>query len=38
MIQLARMDSQFDAAGPTSLPAILPVHGSVVTRKMWLPQ
>jgi pimeloyl-ACP methyl ester carboxylesterase len=28
----------FDAAGPTDRPAIVLVHGSVVTRKMWLPQ
>ena len=28
----------FDAAGPLNAPAILLVHGSVVTRKMWLPQ
>lgn len=28
----------FDSAGPTDMPAILLVHGSVVTRKMWLPQ
>jgi pimeloyl-ACP methyl ester carboxylesterase len=28
----------FDAAGPVNAPAILLVHGSVVTRKMWLPQ
>jgi len=30
--------SQFDAFGPLDAPAILLVHGSVVTRKMWLPQ
>lgn len=28
----------FDCAGPTDAPTILLVHGSVVTRKMWLPQ
>jgi pimeloyl-ACP methyl ester carboxylesterase len=28
----------FDAAGAVNAPAILLVHGSVVTRKMWLPQ
>jgi pimeloyl-ACP methyl ester carboxylesterase len=28
----------FDCAGPPDAPAILLVHGSVVTRKMWLPQ
>jgi pimeloyl-ACP methyl ester carboxylesterase len=28
----------FDEAGPTGAPAIVLVHGSVVTRKMWLPQ
>src|SRR5687768_2801336 len=28
----------FDAAGPVDGPAIVLVHGSVVTRKMWLPQ
>jgi pimeloyl-ACP methyl ester carboxylesterase len=28
----------FDAAGPVGAPAIVLVHGSVVTRKMWLPQ
>ena len=27
-----------DAAGPASAPAIVLVHGSVVSRKMWLPQ
>ena len=30
--------STFDSAGPADAPAILLVHGSVVTRKMWLPQ
>ena len=28
----------FDSSGPTDAPAIVLVHGSVVTRKMWLPQ
>ena len=28
----------FDAAGPAGAPVIVLVHGSVVTRKMWLPQ
>ena len=28
----------FDSAGPTDAPAIVLIHGSVVTRKMWLPQ
>ena len=28
----------FDSAGPTDAPAIVLTHGSVVTRKMWLPQ
>lgn len=28
----------FDSAGSTNAPAILLIHGSVVTRKMWLPQ
>ena len=28
----------FDVAGPIDRPAIVLVHGSVVTRKMWLPQ
>lgn len=28
----------FDGAGPADAPAILLIHGSVVTRKMWLPQ
>lgn len=28
----------FDAAGPANAPAIVLVHGSMVTRKMWLPQ
>lgn len=31
-------DSPFDVAGPGDAPAIVLVHGSVVTRKMWLPQ
>ena len=32
------MDPTFDAAGPMNAPALLLVHGSVVTRQMWLPQ
>ena len=28
----------FDSAGLTTAPAIVLIHGSVVTRKMWLPQ
>jgi pimeloyl-ACP methyl ester carboxylesterase len=28
----------FDEAGPIGAPAVVLVHGSVVTRKMWLPQ
>src|SRR5262245_20905030 len=33
------MDSKtFDNAGSANSPAIVLVHGSVVTRKMWLPQ
>ena len=28
----------FDSAGPANAPAIVLIHGSVVTRKMWLPQ
>jgi pimeloyl-ACP methyl ester carboxylesterase len=31
-------DPLFDAAGPPDAPPIVLVHGSVVTRKMWLPQ
>jgi pimeloyl-ACP methyl ester carboxylesterase len=30
--------STFDAAGPIDAPAIVLVHGSVLTRTMWLPQ
>jgi pimeloyl-ACP methyl ester carboxylesterase len=29
---------QFDIAGPKDAPALLLIHGSVVTRKMWIPQ
>ena len=32
------MDTVFDVAGAVNAPALLLVHGSVVTRKMWLPQ
>lgn len=31
-------DRGLDAAGPSHAPAIVLVHGSVVTRKVWLPQ
>jgi pimeloyl-ACP methyl ester carboxylesterase len=31
-------DQPFDSAGPIHAPAILLIHGSVVTRKMWLRQ
>jgi pimeloyl-ACP methyl ester carboxylesterase len=31
-------ETMFDSAGPVDAPVILFVHGSVVTRKMWLPQ
>lgn len=31
-------DLTFDVAGPLNAPAIVLVHGSVVTRKIWLPQ
>ena len=32
------MIEAFDAAGPDAAPPIVLIHGSVVTRKMWLPQ
>lgn len=32
------LSKSFDSAGPADAPAILLIHGSVVTRKMWLPQ
>lgn len=32
------MEPSFDAAGAVDAPPIVLVHGSVVTRKMWLPQ
>jgi pimeloyl-ACP methyl ester carboxylesterase len=32
------MDPIFDSAGSVNSPALVLVHGSVVTRKMWLPQ
>jgi pimeloyl-ACP methyl ester carboxylesterase len=35
---LEQQHEPFDRAGPANAPAILLVHGSVVTRKMWLPQ
>lgn len=31
-------ESIFDSAGPSDAPAIVLIHGAVVTRKMWLPQ
>jgi hypothetical protein len=31
-------EPHFDAAGPVNAPAMVLAHGSVVTRKMWLPQ
>jgi pimeloyl-ACP methyl ester carboxylesterase len=30
--------AKFDSAGPANAPAIVLVHGSAVTRKMWFPQ
>src|SRR5262245_39787199 len=33
-----RSNKTFDSAGASDSPAILLIHGSVVTRKMWLPQ
>jgi pimeloyl-ACP methyl ester carboxylesterase len=36
--QLQQLDKGFDSAGPRNAPAIVLIHGSVVTRKMWLPQ
>ena len=38
MNQTLSIEPTFDAAGPVEAPAIVLVHGSVVTRKMWLPQ
>lgn len=35
---IGQSNKTFDSAGPTDAPAILLIHGSVVTRKMWLPQ
>lgn len=32
------MNQTFDAEGPADAPALVLIHGSVVTRKMWLPQ
>ena len=37
-MQTAATNHAFDAAGPEAAPAIVLVHGSVVTRKIWLPQ
>ena len=31
-------EKRFDSAGPEDAPAIVLIHGAVVTRKMWLPQ
>lgn len=31
-------ESIFDSAGPADAPAIVLIHGAVVSRKMWLPQ
>ncbi|HMD80246.1 MAG TPA: alpha/beta fold hydrolase, partial [Anaerolineales bacterium] len=31
-------DKTFESAGSPDSPALLLIHGSVVTRKMWLPQ
>lgn len=36
--QIQQSSKLFDCAGPTDAPVIVLVHGSVVTRKMWLPQ
>jgi pimeloyl-ACP methyl ester carboxylesterase len=36
--QILRSHPTFDSAGSTDAPAIVLIHGSVVTRKMWLPQ
>jgi len=33
-----QLDKPFDSTGSMDAPAIVLVHGSVVTRKMWLPQ
>jgi pimeloyl-ACP methyl ester carboxylesterase len=39
LIQTSLINNEaFDSAGPTDVPAIILIHGSVVTRKMWLPQ
>jgi pimeloyl-ACP methyl ester carboxylesterase len=35
---IIEMTTIFDAAGPVNAPALVLVHGSVVTRKIWLPQ
>jgi len=35
---IQQSDQAFDSAGAARAPAILLVHGSVVSRKMWLPQ
>ena len=36
--QPQQLDKLFDSAGPIDGPAIVLIHGSVVTRTMWLPQ
>jgi pimeloyl-ACP methyl ester carboxylesterase len=36
--QPQQLDRVFDSAGPMNAPAIVLIHGSVVTRKMWMPQ
>lgn len=39
LLQASIVNSKtFDSAGSASTPAIVLIHGSVVTRKMWLPQ
>ncbi len=38
MSSMLQSDLYFDSAGRAGAPAILLIHGSVVTRKMWLPQ
>jgi hypothetical protein len=36
--QLQKWDKPFDSAGPANAPSIVLVYGSVLTRKMWIPQ
>ena len=39
LLKASIVNSQtFDTSGPTDAPAIILIHGSVVTRKIWLPQ